>query len=81
MADTGSAFLPSMWAGLRGKLVARNSTMIPSAIDPSLHTAQPGPPWLDDGFSFPRAVSESTQPAEAGLPPSLGEALAAKSQF
>jgi hypothetical protein len=36
--------------------------MIPYDIDPSLHTAEPEPPRLDDGFSPPQAMA--THPVE-----------------
>lgn len=41
--------------------------MIPYEIDPSLYTAEPEPPVLDDGFSTPHhgepAVTAETPPA------------------
>lgn len=43
--------------------------MIPYDIDPSLHTCEPEPPMLGDGFSPPRgeqAPAQGEQPAAAG---------------
>jgi hypothetical protein len=50
--------------------------MIPYDLDPSLHTAEPGPTTLDDGFSPPQppAAGESEKAPEAQdavLDPSL----------
>lgn len=54
--------------------------MIPYDVDPSLHTAEPGPPQLDDGFSPP-----PPEPAPGGagaLPPAAAaDALGDKSPF
>ena len=44
--------------------------MIPYAIDPSLHSAEPEPPQLVDGFSPPEA-EEVLQPEQAE--PVLGD--------
>jgi len=38
--------------------------MIPYNVDPSLHTAEPPPPQLDDGFSPPVAAAAKTEPAQ-----------------
>lgn len=51
--------------------------MIPYAIDPTLHAAEPEQLLLDDGFSPPRGHLEApAQPA-----PSLDHALSSKSDF
>jgi hypothetical protein len=56
--------------------------MIPYAIDPSLHPAEPEPPLLDDGFSAPRRQGEAALPNDPHAPAaSLEEALASKSDF
>jgi hypothetical protein len=54
--------------------------MIPYAIDPSLHGAEPEQPLLDDGFS-PRSHGEASEPDVAVPPADLEEALASKSDF
>jgi hypothetical protein len=45
--------------------------MIPYDIDPSLHTAEPEPQRLDDGFSPPAheaaAAAQDAPPADAAL--------------
>ena len=51
--------------------------MIPYDVDPSLHTAEPGPPRLDDGFSPP---PPEPQADDAGAPPGA-DALGDKSPF
>jgi hypothetical protein len=48
-------------------LVKRSSRMIPYDLDPSLHTGEPEPPSLDDGFSPPHdahSEEDDVQPAE-----------------
>jgi hypothetical protein len=47
--------------------------MIPYDVDPSLHTAEPPPPQLDDGFSPPVAATakEESAPDAQGVDPSL----------
>jgi hypothetical protein len=52
--------------------------MIPYEIDPSLHTAQPAPEQLDDGFSPP--VAEAPVRPDAA-PPEIEPALWDKSEF
>jgi len=52
--------------------------MIPYAIDPSLHSAEPEQLLLDDGFS-PREPGAAPPPAESDS--GLEEALAGKSDF
>ncbi len=52
--------------------------MIPYDIDPSLHTGEPEPPVLGDGFSPPRgeqAPAQGERPAAAGgrLDPQSGD--------
>lgn len=42
--------------------------MIPYDLDPSLHTGEPEPPTLDDGFSRPRHVEPSGLPESAPQP-------------
>ena len=44
--------------------------MIPYEIDPSLYTAEPEPPLLDDGFSPPPSREHSAEPGgdAAGAP-------------
>lgn len=55
--------------------------MIPYDVDPSLHSAQPQPMLLDDGFSAPRS-SRHALPTGSDVPaPSLEDALASKSEF
>jgi hypothetical protein len=44
--------------------------MIPYAIDPSLHSTEPEPPQLDDGFSPPE-TEEVVEPEQAA--PVLGD--------
>ena len=53
--------------------------MIPYDIDPSLHTAEPEPPQLDDGFS-PRHHEAETNGAPP-LPVADAEAGGDKSPF
>jgi hypothetical protein len=36
--------------------------MIPYDMDPSLHTSEPEPPMLDDGFSPPRRGEAGAEP-------------------
>ena len=55
--------------------------MIPYAIDPSLHAAEPEQPMLDDGFSAPRGHGGSHERAGEPTATSLEEALASKSDF
>lgn len=54
--------------------------MIPYDVDPSLHTAEPEPQQLDDGFSPPHP-----EPAAGGVAPlrpaASGDALGDKSPF
>ena len=45
--------------------------MIPYAIDPSLHSAEPEPPQLGDGFSPPEETEEVAAPEQAE--PVLGD--------
>ena len=52
--------------------------MISYDLDPSLHTAQPEPPVLDDGFSRPQ---HDTSPEQAQPADELQHALPAKSDF
>jgi hypothetical protein len=47
--------------------------MIPYDIDPSLHSAEPEPPQLDDGFS-PPAHHDDTQGQPQPLPQGQAEA-------
>ena len=55
--------------------------MIPYDVDPSLHTAEPEPQQLDDGFS-PRHHDEPHQGAAAPHAPVTGaDSLPAKSPF
>jgi hypothetical protein len=54
--------------------------MIPYAIDPSLHSAEPEQACLDDGFS-PRSQGELPEPVPPAPRPSLEQALASKSDF
>lgn len=39
--------------------------MIPYDLDPSLHTGEPEPPSLDDGFSPPRDAHSEEDDAQA----------------
>lgn len=55
--------------------------MIPYAIDPSLHSAEPEQLLLDDGFSMPRGPGDAAAPAVTDAGASLEEALVAKSDF
>ena len=55
--------------------------MIPYAIDPSLHAAEPEQLRLDDGFSAPQAPADAREPDATTGPASLEEALAGKSDF
>lgn len=55
--------------------------MIPYAIDPSLHAAEPGQLLLDDGFSVPPSQGEPAEPVADDAGASLEAALAAKSDF
>lgn len=52
--------------------------MIPYEIDPSLYTAEPEPPVLDDGFSPPPSQEHSGERArdagDATQPPARPEA-------
>ena len=54
--------------------------MIPYDLDPSLHTAEPEPVTLDDGFSppHPAAAREEEEPLDAQA---VDPALWAKSAF
>jgi hypothetical protein len=54
--------------------------MIPYDVDPSLHTCEPEPPLLDDGFSPP---SHETKPEARDAPPAQLDdpALLNKSAF
>lgn len=53
--------------------------MIPYDIDPSLHTGEPEPPSLDDGFSPP---PHEVQPKPADVPvEQMDPRLWTKSQF
>jgi len=54
--------------------------MIPYDVDPSLHTAEPPPPQLDDGFSPPIAVAATKAEPEADAS-SVDPSLWAKSAF
>jgi hypothetical protein len=47
--------------------------MIPYDLDPSLHTGQPEPPKLDDGFSPPAQAeaNEHATPPEEPVDPTL----------
>jgi hypothetical protein len=53
--------------------------MIPYDLDPSLHTAEPPPPQLDDGFSPPQPVEGDDAAATPGAP--VDPALWTKSEF
>jgi len=55
--------------------------MIPYEVDPSLHTAQPTPAQLDDGFSPP--VDAEVKPPASGAAPAepVDPALWTKSDF
>lgn len=53
--------------------------MIPYDLDPSLHSAQPLPPQLDDGFSPPRQEDGEEKRMRSDSP--LDPAFAAKSEF
>ena len=57
--------------------------MIPYEVDPSLHTAQPAPPQLDDGFSPPQAdaAAKPAAPGDAAPAEPIDPALWAKSDF
>ncbi len=48
--------------------------MIPYEIDPSLHTGEPEPAQLDDGFSPPHP-QESADAQARSLPPFKAEAM------
>jgi len=58
--------------------------MIPYDIDPSLHSAEPLPPQLDDGFSPPQGepapLSQMGAPP-SGIAPPMDPALWSKSAF
>lgn len=53
--------------------------MIPYDVDPSLHSGEPEPPSLDDGFSPPHDVQPEAGDARASEP--VDPALWTKSQF
>jgi hypothetical protein len=53
--------------------------MIPYDIDPSLHTAEPPPPQLEDGFSPPVAAASKAEPVAEDL--NVDPSLWAKSAF
>ena len=57
--------------------------MIPYDLDPSLHTTEPEPMMLDDGFSPPQeaAAAQEAQPPQAPGLPAVDQALWAKSPF
>lgn len=54
--------------------------MIPYAIDPSLHAAEPEQLLLDDGCS-PRSYGAASERGVAEAAASLEDALASKSDF
>jgi len=54
--------------------------MIPYDLDPSLHTGEPEPPVLDDGFSPPHHHGEDDEaPVPPGVP--VDPAFWSKSEF
>lgn len=55
--------------------------MIPYDVDPSLHSSQPQPSLLEDGFSAPRSDGDALRAGGDAPAPSLKDALAAKSEF
>lgn len=56
--------------------------MIPYDLDPSLHTAAPESPLLDDGFSPPpQGPADDDKLPEAAHAPAIDPALWAKSAF
>jgi hypothetical protein len=61
-------------------MVEKESAVIPYDIDPSLHTSQPEPPQLDDGFSPPADELHAPEDEAAAVPP-VDPALWAKSAF
>ena len=65
-----------------GASSAKDLAMIPYDIDPSLHSAEPLPAQLDDGFSPPAAEDAlHSRDAEAAGPVPVDPALWAKSAF
>lgn len=55
--------------------------MIPYEIDPSLHSAEPEPQVLEDGFSPPRHEEPAVAGAPAAQAPAAEAALPGKSPF
>lgn len=55
--------------------------MIPYPLDPSLHSAQPLPPQLDDGFSPPAATPQAQDAPEVRPGEPVDPALWTKSDF
>ena len=62
---------------------AEVTRMIPYAVDPSLHPAEPAPGQLDDGFSPPSAEAQAraAQPAATAPSEPADPSLWAKSDF
>jgi hypothetical protein len=54
--------------------------MIPYDVDPSLHTAEPEPPQLDDGFS-PPAQEPGVPESKPAQPAASAGVLGDKSAF
>jgi len=55
--------------------------MIPYPLDPTLHSAQPVPPQLDDGFSPPGASAQPQDAPEVRPAQPVDPALWDKSDF
>jgi hypothetical protein len=55
--------------------------MIPYYLDPSLHTAEPEPTTLDDGFSPPHQQSDPKEKSQDARSVVIDPALWAKSEF
>lgn len=62
-------------------MVEKETAVIPYDIDPSLHTSQPEPPQLDDGFSPPADEPRAPEDAAAAAVSPVDPALWAKSAF
>ncbi|MFL6694883.1 MAG: hypothetical protein ACJ8GO_18200 [Ramlibacter sp.] len=55
--------------------------MIPAPLDPSLQSAQPAPPQLDDGFSPPSSTMQGQDGTHERTGEPVDPALWAKSDF
>ena len=55
--------------------------MIPYDLDPSLHTTEPEPATLDDGFSPPHHESDGKEKPQEAKSVVVDPALWAKSEF